>query len=115
MVDMVTVLTEFADNGDSRTYSLPSHTALKPKLLTQKRKVATNNSANASLSVRVVMGTQDAEGIPLSNRVSLGLEASYPVAGSTTDVDAAIAVFRDYVASDEFVSSIKTQNWLKGA
>jgi hypothetical protein len=112
---MVTVLTEFADNGDTRTYSLPGHATLKPKLLTQKRKVAVNASANAGLSVRVVLGTTDADGVILSNRVSLGLEASYPVSGDSADIDAAIAYFRDYVASDEFVSSIKTQNWLKGA
>jgi hypothetical protein len=35
-----------------------------------------------------------------------------PINGITTDVDAALAVFRDIMAGDEFGFSIPTQNFL---
>lgn len=114
-VNMTRKLIPFAENGDSRTYTLPGHTVLKPRQLVQRRKVAANKSANSELVVRVVYGTVDSLGVPLNNKVSLGANVSYPVSGIAADLDSAIADFRDYVASDEFVTSIKTQNWLVGA
>lgn len=115
MVQMTTVLTEFADNGDIRTYSLPGHTALKQKLFRQKRTLAANAQANARGEATVSLGTVDSTGIALSNKVSLGVTCSLPVNGASADVDAAIGYLRDYVASDDFVSFVKSQQWAKGA
>lgn len=113
-MQMQNVLTEFADRGDTRLYTLAGHSAMSPRQLQQSRKVPASQDANAQVTVAVVFGTTDATGKPLQNKVKISSHAAFPVAGKEADLDSAIAVFRDYVASDEFVSSIKTQNWLKG-
>lgn len=112
MAGMSTVLTEFADNGDSRTCTTSGHTASKPKLVIQKRKVPVGNEAVAEYSFSVVHGTEDAEGLPLPQRVSFTATVRYPVAGDAADISAALAIFKDAVAGDEFAASVTSQNWM---
>lgn len=115
MPQMATVLTEFADNGDARTFSLPGHTAQKQKLFRQKRTLPANAQANARAEAAVVLGTVDSTGLALSNKVNLSVACSLPVNGDAADVDAAIGYLRDFVASDDFESLVKSQQWAKGA
>lgn len=113
MAAMTTVLTEFADNGNSRTFSLSGHTALKPRIVIQKRKIVTNQNGSAEDTVDVVYGTEDASGNILPGRASFGANVRRPVNGNASDVSAALAVFRDIVNSDEFENMVTSQNFLK--
>jgi hypothetical protein len=112
MAGMTTVLTEFSNNGNSRTSTLTGHTALQPKLVIEKRRVPDAKQTMAEYSFKVVDATTDADGIVLSNKVSIEGPVRYPVLGTSTDTDAALAVFRDIIAGDEFANSISTQEWL---
>jgi hypothetical protein len=112
MAGMTTVLTEFSNNGDSRTSTLSGHTAVQPKLLIEKRRVPVGNQTMIEYSFKVVIATQDSDGMILDNKVSFEGIARYPIAGLSSDVDAALAVFRDVVAGDELANSVDTQEFL---
>jgi hypothetical protein len=63
-------------------------------------------------SAKVVSSTEDADGEILSQKVSMECVVRYPVLGLSTDVTAALAIFRDIIAGDEFANSVTTQEWL---
>jgi hypothetical protein len=113
MPAMSTALTEFSDNGNSRTYTLSGHTAMKPKIVVQKRKIPANQQASAEITVDVVLGTQDSEGMALSAKTAFSITARYPVLGQSAEITSGLAVIRDIVASDEFAAAVTSQNWLK--
>lgn len=112
MAVMTTALTEFADNGNSRVYALDGHNALRPKLVLQKRMSPVGNQVIAQDTITVVMATEDADGNVLNPRVSIQCVVRRPLNGSSSDVDAVMAIFRDLVASDNFSTVVETQNWL---
>lgn len=113
MPAMATVLTEFSDAGNSRTSTLAGHTALKPRIVIQKRKVAVDDASSPEDHISVVYGTVDAAGAILPGKIAFEVSLRRPVLGLAADVTAALAVFRDIVASDEFTAVTTTQNWLK--
>lgn len=113
MANMTTVLTEFADNGNSRTNTLPGHTALKPKLVIQKRIVAQSENQSPEDTIDVVFGTTDAEGSNLPSKVAFSVKVRRPYQGQATDVTNALAIFREIVASDNFAAVVTTQGWLQ--
>lgn len=106
-------LTEFSDNGNSRTFSASGHTALKPRLVIQKRKVPVGVSGVAENDIRVVFGTTDAMSVPLPQKVQLSVNTRVPVNGAAVDNTAALVLLRDIVASDEFGLLFLSQNWIK--
>jgi len=112
MAEMTTVLTEFSNNGNSRTSTYTGHTALEPKLVIEKRRVPEGNQTMVEYSCKVVCTTDDADGAVLSQKVSLEAVVRYPVLGTSADVTAALAIFRDIIAGDEFGNSISTQEYL---
>jgi len=112
MAAMTTVLTEFSTNGNSRTSTLSGHTAIKPRLVIEKRKVPEGNQTMVEQSVKIVYATEDADSVVLQNKVSFELVVRYPVLGTSTDVTAASAILADIVSGDEFANSISTQEWL---
>lgn len=114
MAGMTTVLTEFADNGNSRTFTIPAsgHTAVKPRLVIQRRKVPLTASSNAEMTVAVIFATEDVDGNVLSAKTAFEASVRYPSLGDAADITAALAVFRDIVAGDEFGNAVTTQNWL---
>lgn len=112
MAGMTTVLTEFSDNGNSRTSTYTGHTALEPRLVIEKRRVPEGNQTMITYSAKVISSTEDASGEILSQKVSLEASVSYPVNGTFADVTAALAIFRDVIAGDEFANSVQTQEWL---
>jgi len=112
MAAMTTALTEFATNGDSRTYTYTGHTVSDPRLVLQKRKVPVGNAVMSENSLRVISGT-DESGTILPQKVSFEVVARYPVNCTYADVTAALAVFRDIVASDEWTSSVSSANFVK--
>lgn len=112
MAAMTTVLTEFSNNGNSRTSTYPGHTALVPKLVIEKRRVPEGNQSVAEYSCKVICATEDGEGNVLSQKVSFEAVVRYPLLGTSSDITAALAVFRDIIAGDEFGVSVTTQGWL---
>lgn len=112
MAAMTTALTEFADNGNSRTYTYTGHTALEPRLVIQRRKVASGNTSMVESTVQVISSTEDSAGEILTGKVLFEAKVRHPVNCITADVTAVLAVFRDICAGDEFGNTVLTQEWL---
>jgi hypothetical protein len=112
MAAMTTALTEFADNGNSRTSILAGHTASKPRLIIEKRVLPAGDKSTYQYSVDVVYATTDADGMVLSSKVVLHAQIRAPINGDSADVAACVATFRDVVAGDEFGASVTSQGWL---
>lgn len=112
MAAMTTALTEFANNGNSRTYTYTGHIASEPRLVIERRKVATGATSVIEDTVQVLSSTEDAAGDLLSSKVLFEAKLRRPVDGIAADVTAALAIFRDIVASDEFTNTVNTQEWL---
>lgn len=112
MAAMSTVLTEFADYGNSRTYTQASHTAGEPQLVLQKRKVPSGNQVMIEDTIQVLSSTTDADSAVMSQRVTFTATVRRPLGGDAADVTAMLAVFRDIIAGDEFGNTVNTQEWL---
>jgi hypothetical protein len=113
MAAMSTVVTEFADNGNSRTYFYTGHTALKPKLVIQKRKVPSGKQVMLEDSVKNVVATTDPLSVIMAEKISFEVIVRRPTLALAADVTAALATIRDIVAGDEFAAMVTTQGWLK--
>lgn len=109
---MSTVLTQYSDNGNTRTYTYTGHTALDPHIVIQKRKVASGAASVIEDIITVLSGTEDVDGRPLQSRVTFQATIRRPVSGQAADVTAVMAVFRDIIAGDQFATTVNTQNWL---
>jgi hypothetical protein len=109
---MTTPLVKFTSNGNSITYELPDHTVAEPRLVIQKRTVATSVDGKAVDSFKTVYGTTDADGELLSSKISIETIVSRPVRALTADVEAALAVHRDITASDEVDAMVESQRAL---
>lgn len=112
MAGMVTALVEFSDRENARTYTLATHTVQNPRVVVQKRSVAKTSEGVSESSILVSYGTVDSSGNPLASKVNMSAVIRYPVNGNAADVTAALAVFRDIVASDEFTSMVNSQNYV---
>jgi hypothetical protein len=112
MAAMSTALTEFADNGNSRTYTYPGHTSGEPRLVIQRRKVATGATSVIEDTVQVLSSTEDSAGALLTSKVLFEAKVRRPVNGIAADVTAALAIFRDIIAGNEFTNTVSTQEWL---
>lgn len=113
MAAMSTALTHFATNGDSRTWTTSGHTASKPKLVLQKRRVPSGNQTIAETTISVVHATTDVDGAVMAQKASFAVIVRYPIDGNATDTTNALAIFRDVVAGDEFGATVTSQNFLK--
>lgn len=109
-----TPLVDFSDAGNTRTYAAPSHNVRKPSLVQQRRRVPASLEASAETSVKVIQGTQDEAGKALASKYSFEVVARGPVNGLAADQTAALALFREIVASEEFAAAVQKQVWLKG-
>lgn len=112
MAGMTTALTEFANSGNSRTSTYTGHTASDPKLVIEKRRVPDGNATMVEYSCKVVEATEDGNGDALSQKISFECVVRYPVAAIAADISAALVIFRDIIAGDEFANSVSTQEWL---
>jgi len=102
MAAMTTVLNNYQNFGDKRTYFTTGHTAQKVKLVVAGRKLPVGNQKVVESSLSVQHSTEDDDGLVLSSRPTIGMNFRAPIDGQTTDVTAIKAIFRDFVASDEF-------------
>lgn len=113
MAAQTTVLTEFATNGDSRTYTTSGHTQVKPKLVIQKRKVPSGTSGVAETNISVIHATVNSTAEVLPQKVSFTVTVRVPVLTADTAVSDALIKFRDIIAGDEFGACVNTQGFLK--
>lgn len=113
MAQIATSLVDFFDNGNVRTYAAPAHSVQKPRLVQQRRKVAFNSTSTAETSCKVVFGTTDSESVVLTSKYSFEVVVRGPVNGNATDRDAAKALFREIIASDNFDAMVAGQLWIK--
>jgi hypothetical protein len=60
---------------------------------------------------QVISSTEDADGEILTSKVLFEAKVRRPANGIASDVTAALAIFRDIVASDEFTATVNTQGW----
>jgi len=72
----------------------------------------------SEFSGTVVFGVDDAEGGVAPQKVSMEAKVRYPVlavdsSDLATQIAAALVLFRDFVASDEFGASVTSQNWVE--
>lgn len=102
MAAMTTNLEGYSQQGNSRTYLAPAHTVSKPVLVLQKRKVPSGTSVVAEDTITVLQGTEDSDGVSLSQKVGFTVTIRRPITGIAADVTSAKALFREIVASDEF-------------
>lgn len=110
MAAMSATLTRFSAVGNAATYTAAGHVVQSPRLVLMKRKIpGTAQNAVASSEATVLFGTIDSAGQLLSSRIAISASARIPVNGTEADVDSAIALFRDFVAADEFVNLVKAQ------
>lgn len=112
MTAMTTVLTEFSSERNSRTSTLTGHTAVKPKLVIEKRDVPEGNKIMCVQSFKVIFATEDVNGVVLSEKIAIEGSARYPKTGSVADVEAALVFAADIFIGDEWKNSITTQEWL---
>jgi hypothetical protein len=113
MASFATTITEFSDKENNRTYMVSGHTVQAPRLVIQKRKVPSTSSGVAESHLMVVYGTEDADGNPLASKVVFDAGVRYPADGQSSDVSAALAVFLDFVASDEFANMVTSQAYVQ--
>jgi hypothetical protein len=113
MASFTTVIEEFSDENNRRTFAIDGHTVQQPMLLIQKRKVPSTLTSNAESELMVVYGTADAASEPLTSKVVMTANVRYPANGTAADTTAALAIFRDFVASDEFTAMVNTQSYVQ--
>jgi hypothetical protein len=87
---------------------------MKPQLVIQKRKVpvASDASSVQQSSLKVVLGTVDAAGLAMSQKISFEAIIRYPIGALAADIAAAELLFTDIVASTNFASFVDTQEYL---
>lgn len=112
MANFATVVTVFSDSENRRTYAIAGNTVRKPRLLIQKRKVPANSTASSESSLQVVYGTEDAGSNVLPSKIVFDTGVRYPANCLATDVTAALVVFRDFVASDQFTNLVNSQAYV---
>lgn len=112
MTAMVTTLSEFADSGDTRTFTAPGHSVLQSYTVVQKRKVANTSQEAATDSLRVVRGAFDASGNALAVKTSFEVVIRRSPIVDATDLSEVKALFREIIASSEFDSVVDGQLWL---
>lgn len=113
MASFATTIEEFSDKENYRTYAISGHSVADPKLLIQKRKVATTPTGRSENTLMVVYGTEDDDGTPLASKVVFEVNHRQPANGASSVTTAALAVFRDFVASDEFTAMVTGQLYVQ--
>jgi len=113
MASFTTVINEFSNKENSRTYEVTGHSVNKPKLVLQKRRANTSGQTTVEDSLSVIYGTEDSNGVYLDPKIVFTFTARRPKAAISTDVDAALVVMRDLFASDEVTAMIAGQSLIQ--
>jgi hypothetical protein len=112
MAAMSTVLKLHNTGNNLRIWTAPGHSVLKPVTVEQRRTEATSPDGTNVDKVICRQGVVDAAGAMLPEPFAIDVTARRPVSAVQADIDANIALFRDFVASDEFVDMINAQAFI---
>lgn len=110
MPAMATSFKHLGTQGSTFTFGVDGvHTPNKPALLIQSSRIPDAFNANMEFTAKVVYGTVDAEGNVIASKTLCQVTTRYSKQGQESDLDAAIALIREYVAADEFTAHCKGQ------
>lgn len=112
MAAMTTVLSGFQNNGNKRTFMLVGHTAVKPALVLQQRKVPQGKDTVLEDEISVLLSTVNADGERLPNRVMYSIKFRRPIDGVVGERTSALSILRDILNGDEILDVIDKQAWL---
>lgn len=112
MANMTTLLTQRSDTADQREWAAPSHSLAAPFLIRQKRAVAKTLTGRATDTISVLKGGVDNVGAPLAIPLSVSINISRQANMASSDAAAALALFREIVASDNFGVAWNTQGYI---
>ena len=112
MAAMTTALTDFDSSRNFQSYTYTGNTSAAPKFVLQRRRVPSGNQTILEDTIQVTASTEDSAGAILPSKVSFHVTVRRPIQGIPADVTAALAVFRDIIAGDEFANTVDTQEWL---
>lgn len=113
MAAMTTAITEFSDNGNSRTYTYTGHTVSDPRLVIQKRKVPALHQLMVEDVITTISGVVDGNGDPIDENATITTIIRRPKTAASAGITALLATHRDIFGSDEATNTVNTQNWLK--
>lgn len=113
MAALATTLTLFSDKENSRTWTTTGHTAARPKLVIQKRRVPAGSQIIQEDTISVIQAGVDAAGLTLPQKVSFQLQVRQPITMVGSTVSDALAIFRDVVQSTEFGTTVTGSLYLK--
>jgi hypothetical protein len=78
----------------------------------QRRRTGAGQNSVLEDTITVLSSTEDSDGAILSSKVTFSATVRRPLDGIAADVTAALAIFRDVIAGDEFANTVSTQEWL---
>lgn len=113
MSQLTTPISEYSDNGNTRTYAVQGHLAAKPFLVIQKRSAPGGVNASTEMSFRVIKATTNAIGDIIPNKASVEVVVRCPNQGKPDDLQTAFTLAKEIIASDEFRASVTSLTWLK--
>jgi hypothetical protein len=111
MAAFTTSITERSDEKNRRVWTIDGSTVSKPRLLIQKRKEAEFEGKSFD-SLDVVYGTEDVSGTPLADKIVFTSSVRRPNNALAADIAAALAVYRDFINSDEFTQMVTSQDYV---
>jgi hypothetical protein len=112
MAAMTTVLKEFNDLNNKRVFTTPTHTTSKPAFMTQSRKALTPASTVSEDEMAVSLACEDADGAVLPTNALFSVRVRKHLSAISGDIAAAKALFREFVASDEFDVMVDQSNYI---
>lgn len=111
MAAMTTVLNDYAEKWNQKSFWFSGHTAAKPRLFLQKRTPLQGNMTVLQDSVLVRVTAEDSGGEVLESPVALTVTVRRDHRAIAADLNAARDCLRDFVASDEFQAMIDSQSY----
>lgn len=112
MAAMSTALTQRSDAADTREWQLPTHTLAVPFLVRQRRTTAKTLTGRATDGLSFLRGGADTAGVALASPLTATINLIRQANVSSTDSAAALAIFREVVASDNFAAMWNSQTYL---
>lgn len=114
MAAMTTALSTISAEGTTVVYAAPTSTAARPHTVEQKRRLPSGNRTVNEAWCLVKRITEDADGNALPSPTLIEARVRYDVNGLSADLTGVKALFREFVASDEFDVLVDTQKPIAG-
>lgn len=102
-------------NANQTTFTLPGHTVAEPHLAIFDRKVPVVQNGNTSVPwyrIRVIRGVLDADGNPITTRVTVDCTIRWPLQAASADVVEDIGILADALADANLPNDIVDEQLL---